>query len=61
MPVLSAYNAGEHRVEWWSAYPEYGRDELFTEQIPFRATRDYVKILTRHHALYRGLYGSHRS
>jgi soluble lytic murein transglycosylase len=55
--VFSAYNAGSHRVEWWSEFPEYGNDELFTERIPFRETRDYVKILTRNHALYRGLYG----
>lgn len=54
--VFSAYNAGSHRVEWWNDFPEYGRDELFTERIPFRETRDYVKILTRNHALYRGLY-----
>ncbi|MBA4156410.1 MAG: transglycosylase SLT domain-containing protein [Gemmatimonadetes bacterium] len=56
--VFSAYNAGSHRVEWWSEFPEYGNDELFTERIPFRETRDYVKILTRNHALYRGLYGA---
>lgn len=55
--VFSAYNAGWHRVEWWSEFPEYGDDELFTERIPFRETRDYVKILTRNHAIYRGLYG----
>lgn len=55
--VFSAYNAGSHRVEWWSEFPEYGREELFTERIPFRETRDYVKILTRNHAIYRGLYG----
>jgi soluble lytic murein transglycosylase len=54
--VFSAYNAGSHRVGWWSAYPEYGDDELFTERIPFRETRDYVRILTRNHALYTGLY-----
>lgn len=55
--VFSAYNAGSHRVEWWSEFPEYGNDQLFTERIPFRETRDYVKILTRNHALYHGLYG----
>jgi soluble lytic murein transglycosylase len=55
--VFSAYNAGSHRVEWWSEFPEYDDDQLFTERIPFRETRDYVKILTRNHALYRGLYG----
>jgi soluble lytic murein transglycosylase len=55
--VFSAYNAGSHRVAWWSEFAEYGDDELFTERIPFRETRDYVRILTRNHALYRGLYG----
>ena len=56
-PVFSAYNAGPHRVAWWRRFPEYGDDELFTERVPFRETRDYVKILTRNHAIYRGLYG----
>jgi soluble lytic murein transglycosylase len=55
--VFSAYNAGAHRVGWWSEFAEYRDDEIFTERIPFRETRDYVKILTRNHALYSGLYG----
>ena len=55
--VFSAYNAGAHRVEWWSEYPEYEDDELFTERIPFAETRGYVRILTRNHALYSGIYG----
>jgi soluble lytic murein transglycosylase len=55
--VFSAYNAGWHRVERWSEFAEYGDDALFTERIPFRETRDYVRILTRNLALYRGLYG----
>jgi soluble lytic murein transglycosylase len=55
--VFSAYNAGAHRVRWWSEFPEYGDDdELFTERIPFRETRDYVRILTRNLAVYQGLY-----
>jgi soluble lytic murein transglycosylase len=54
--VFSAYNAGSHRVDWWREFPEWGQDELFTERIPFRETRDYVKILTRNHAIYQGLY-----
>lgn len=55
--VFSAYNAGAHRVKWWSAFDEYKDEELFTERIPFQETRDYVKILTRNHAIYSGLYG----
>ncbi len=55
--VFSAYNAGPHRVDVWRSFPEYGDEELFTERIPYRETRDYVKILTRNIELYRGLYG----
>jgi soluble lytic murein transglycosylase len=55
--VFSAYNAGPHRVERWKEFPEYGNEELFTERIPYRETRDYVKILIRNRALYQGLYG----
>ena len=54
--VFSAYNAGPGRVRTWSRLPEYRDEELFTERIPFQETRDYVKILTRNIALYRGLY-----
>ncbi|HSJ23151.1 MAG TPA: transglycosylase SLT domain-containing protein [Longimicrobiales bacterium] len=56
--VFSAYNAGYHRVDWWKNFREYEDEELFTERIPFRETRDYVRILTRNLAIYRGLYGS---
>ncbi|HSK20843.1 MAG TPA: transglycosylase SLT domain-containing protein [Longimicrobiales bacterium] len=55
--IFSAYNAGAHRVEWWSEFPEYGNDELFTERIPYAETRGYVRILTRNRAVYAGLYG----
>ena len=54
--VFSAYNAGPHRIDAWKAFPEFGDEELFTERIPYRETRDYVKILTRNIELYRGLY-----
>lgn len=56
--VYSAYNAGPGRVRQWRRFPEYRDEELFTERIPFQETRDYVKILTRNTALYRGLYGA---
>jgi soluble lytic murein transglycosylase len=56
--VFAAYNAGPHQVEQWRTFPEFDADdELFTERIPFRETRDYVKKLTRNRALYEGLYG----
>ena len=55
--VFAAYNAGPNRISRWARFPEYSDPELFTERIPYRETRDYVKILTRNIALYRGLYG----
>jgi soluble lytic murein transglycosylase len=55
--VFAAYNAGPSRVERWKHFPEARDAELFTERIPYRETRDYVKILTRNIAIYRGLYG----
>lgn len=55
--VFSAYNAGPHRIDrWMQLFPEWGDEQLFTERIPFRETRDYVKILTRNIEIYRGLY-----
>jgi soluble lytic murein transglycosylase len=54
--VFAAYNAGPNRVDRWKRFPEHADPELFTERIPYRETRDYVKILTRNIALYRGLY-----
>jgi soluble lytic murein transglycosylase len=56
--VFSAYNAGPTRVERWRRWPEATDQELWTERIPFAETRDYVRILRRNIALYRGLYGS---
>jgi soluble lytic murein transglycosylase len=55
--VFSAYNAGPGRVTRWRRFPEARDPEMFTERIPFEETREYVKILTRNIALYRGLYG----
>ena len=57
--VFGAYNAGPHQIEAWRQFPEWERGPaLFTERIPFRETRDYVKILTRNRAIYEGLYGA---
>jgi len=58
VPVLAAYNAGPARVARWRALPEWGRDELFTERIPYQETRDYVKTVQRNAALYRALYAT---
>lgn len=55
--VLAAYNGGPHNVEVWWWYPERTLDpELWIDRIPFRETRDYVKRVIVHYAIYRSLY-----
>ena len=54
--VLSAYNAGESRVEKWSSKTGAADPEIFTERIPFVETRDYVRIVLRNRAYYQALY-----
>lgn len=55
--VLAAYNAGPHRIDRWRAFPEFKDDELFAERIPFKETRDYVKIVQNNARIYAALYG----
>ena len=54
--VLSAYNAGAHRLVHWQNFPESMDDELFSERIPFSETRDYVRIVQQNARIYRALY-----
>ena len=54
--VLSAYNAGEHRLAQWLDFPESADDELLTERIPFAETRDYVRIVQQNAHIYRLAY-----
>ena len=54
--VLSAYNAGESRVEKWSSKAGASDPEVFTERIPFVETRDYVRTILRNRAYYQALY-----
>ena len=56
--VLSAYNAGPTRANRWRRrFPEVADPVRFTERIPFRETRGYVKNVTRNRAIYTFLYG----
>ena len=55
--VLSAYNAGPTRANRWRRLPQAGDPLRFTERIPFRETRNYVKNVTRNRVLYRWLHG----
>jgi soluble lytic murein transglycosylase len=54
--VLSAYNAGPARATRWRQLPEARDPELFMERIPFNETREYVRHVKLHRALYRELY-----
>jgi soluble lytic murein transglycosylase len=56
--VLAAYNAGPSRLSNWRQLPEYRDMELFTERIPFRETRDYVRYVQENRRIYAMLYGT---
>ena len=55
--VLAAYNAGTTPVDLWAAKVGVADEELFAERIPYRETRDYVRIIQRNEDMYRALYG----
>jgi soluble lytic murein transglycosylase len=53
--VLAAYNAGEHRVNYWkTVFKDFSKDE-FVEMIPFTQTRKYVKIILTNYNIYKRL------
>ncbi len=54
--VLSAYNAGPNRAVVWQKLPESRDMELLAERIPYPETRDYIRHVLLHRALYRALY-----
>ena len=54
--IAAAYNGGPHRVQMWSArFGEVPQDE-FTERIPFKETKNYVKKVMRNMFIYSSLY-----
>ncbi len=54
--VLAAYNAGPTRARAWQELPEARDPELFMERVPYGETRDYIRNVLVHQALYRALY-----
>jgi soluble lytic murein transglycosylase len=54
--VLAAYNAGRSRVARWLSKRGAHDPEVFVERIPFKETRDYVRIVLRNRVLYKTLY-----
>ncbi|MGB6429441.1 MAG: transglycosylase SLT domain-containing protein [Candidatus Acidiferrales bacterium] len=59
--ALAAYNAGEDRVEEWTAGQTYQETAEFVESIPFTETREYVQIVLRNANLYRQIYAAQDS
>jgi soluble lytic murein transglycosylase len=57
--ALAAYNAGEDRVNSWTAGQNYREPAEFVDSIPFTETREYVEIVSRNADIYRKLYGEH--
>lgn len=55
--VLAAYNAGPSRLARWRELPEAHDPDVFAERIPFRETREYVKVVQQNASIYRALYG----
>ena len=56
--ALAAYNAGSSRAKRWLEKSGTNDPEVFVERIPFRETRDYVRIILRNQELYRSIYGA---
>jgi len=55
--MAAAYNAGPHRVKLWSSrFGDLPQDE-FTERVPFKETRNYIKKVMRNKFIYSSLYG----
>ena len=57
LDALVAYNAGPTRIRRWRGLPEYRDADVFVERIPFRETRQYVKVVQRNAMIYESLYG----
>ena len=53
---LEAVDEALRRAVRWVELPEHGDPELFAERIPYAETRDYVRHVLFHRALYRALY-----
>jgi soluble lytic murein transglycosylase len=56
--ALAAYNAGSSRAKRWLEKAGTDDPEVFVERIPYRETRDYVRIILRNRELYRSMYGT---
>ena len=54
--ALAAYNAGEAAADKWLAQFGHLEADEFIENVSFRETRGYVKLVLRNYRTYRRLY-----
>jgi soluble lytic murein transglycosylase len=54
--AIAAYNAGENAVDKWRERYANGELDEFVENISYRETRNYVKLVLRNYRTYRRLY-----
>ncbi len=59
--VLSAYNAGPHRVKTWLKLKDSDMQDIYIENIEFNETRNYVRIVLKNFWAYQLLNYSFRS
>ncbi len=59
--VVAAYNAGPHRVKMWSKMIGQMDQDEFTERVPFKETKSYIKKVMRNMFVYSSLYGKEAS
>ena len=54
--ALCAYNAGIGTVNSWLSDPKVSKDGKVIENIPYKETKNYVKIVLDNYDIYRELY-----
>ena len=53
--IIAAYNAGESRLDFWKQKFQNQTDLEFMENIPFKETRKYTKLVLRNQMIYEWL------
>lgn len=54
--VLAAYNAGQGRVQEWLDNPDYSKDGVTLEHIPYEETAEYIRRVLTAQKRYQQLY-----
>ena len=54
--VLAAYNAGFNKVDEWLSNPDYSKDGVSLDKIPYPETERYVNKVDNNYKIYKLLY-----